>query len=485
MRDPNATGAGVALPLDVARHGEGLQGPGRLPFCLLCLLVAAQSYTVPLVAIGPSWAVWPTLPIVTSVGFFGASLLAGGGGLLASKQLLQRYALLFAGSVVSFLVVTVGLHALLLPAMKPDPYFGLYQLYMLVIVGAVFWATSRIRMTPRRRRVLRVVTAVTLSWVCVSVLLTYTEVVPTRAFAPQLPANPLVSGAWAKYVTNWSADGLGTIGYNHAYVAAQVLLLLAFWLHLSPSDTVVPKVFFIILSGVAIFLTGSRAGFAGFVLFLGLILPRRGNALTGLGILAVAPLLLVAVASLEVDFLHMAERQAALLEAPSTETLSERDIIWEERWEFLNADPVRWIIGTGFGSALASGSNAHMLFLQLVLETGILGLVAFLLFAGQVLLLLWRVEQPPRYLFLATVALLFSSLTQETFYPTTSMGFFLAFYFCTVGVALRSHTMRQHPPPPGEWVAQLHASEASNSVVHTTALIPNNHPARHGNAEQS
>jgi len=131
------------------------------------------------------------------------------------------------------------------------------------------------------------------------------------------------------------------------------------------------------------------------------------------------------------------ERSLTLFNVTEAENLSDRDIIWEDRIEFLNADFSRWLMGTGFGNTVNSGSNAHMLPLHLIVETGIFGLTIFALLGLWVLRMLWRYDWYIKPIFWATVMLLFSSATQETFYPVPSLSYFLGLYLTTVAITLR------------------------------------------------
>jgi hypothetical protein len=79
-----------------------------------------------------------------------------------------------------------------------------------------------------------------------------------------------------------------------------------------------------------------------------------------------------------------------------------------------------------------------MLYLHLIVEGGLIGLAAFLLVASTVLRHLRLREAGLQPILWATVALLFSSLTQETLYPTPATGHFLGFYLSAVAIALRS-----------------------------------------------
>ena len=93
-------------------------------------------------------------------------------------------------------------------------------------------------------------------------------------------------------------------------------------------------------------------------------------------------------------------------------------------------------IGAGFGSVADLVDNAHCLPLQVLLELGAIGLIVWFGLVAHILVSLYQVEGGTRVIFFATAALLFSSLTQETFYPIPAMGRFLDLYCCCLALVL-------------------------------------------------
>ena len=408
-------------------------------FTLLCACVASQGYALPILTVGPSWAVWPTPPIVVGSALVAVALLFRSAVWPSLRDVLRGHVLLLALCFISFGLVTVAGQDQLLPFAEVNLGFPLYQFWIMLLAGGALWAASTIHFDEKRITILRWVTFFTLLWVCITVCLTYQNFIPTQFFAPQIPTSKDVAGPYVSYLINWEGAGLGTISYNHAYPAALILILSAFWLQLVPKgQQVVLRALLMSLALLAIFLTGSRAGFAGFLLFLGLVVLWERSFKIVLGLLAFAPLLIAVLLATDVDVGKMIERQKALITPPSTETLAERDLIWSERLDFLNEDPVRWIIGTGFGSANASGDNAHMLYLHIIVEMGLLGLLAFGAFYLFILKMLWQRRAQTSYFLFLTCALFFAALTQETLYPVPALGFILPLYLIGLAIVVRS-----------------------------------------------
>jgi len=135
-------------------------------------------------------------------------------------------------------------------------------------------------------------------------------------------------------------------------------------------------------------------------------------------------------------FAPAAERQSTLARAYDPASLSGRDAIWHSRLQALSDDPIRWVVGWGFGSAATHGVNAHQQLLQLIVEAGLPALLAFFALLLPALRALWHVGSGGHEAFWVTLALLATGLTQETFYPVTAFGHFLGLYLCLLGIAL-------------------------------------------------
>jgi O-antigen ligase len=130
-------------------------------------------------------------------------------------------------------------------------------------------------------------------------------------------------------------------------------------------------------------------------------------------------------------------RQSTVLNP--TENLSGRDNIWMDYIDYLNSNPIRWLIGSGTGSNSQLRSNAHNLYLNIIAEGGLPFLVSFIAVFMAILRTLWRNEGNSKPVFFVTLALLISSLTQETLYPVPAFGHFLGLYLFVLAIALRPH----------------------------------------------
>lgn len=150
----------------------------RLTFVLICGFLLSQAYTIPLLVIGPSWAIWPMLSDIFLCLLFinSFSLLAKSFTSSFSKLVFRWLVAIFFVCLFSFLTLTIsgwnflGSNA---PVVREGPSFGIFGLYRLAQAILIFWAVSKIHMTERRLRILGTLVTLVLAFVIVSTFLTF------------------------------------------------------------------------------------------------------------------------------------------------------------------------------------------------------------------------------------------------------------------------------------------------------------------------
>jgi hypothetical protein len=270
---------------------------------------------------------------------------------------------------------------------------------------------------------------------CALIFLNYLDLVDTPMLAPHIPKDLRIAGPWAFYSLGVVGNPVGAISFHHAYPVVQLLLLAATYLYLLPSGRV--WLAGIILSSlwVCSLVSGSRAGFVAVCMFIiAVLLSRPRQSLVMSAIVAVATFAFLYFSEdVSTIFSRAITRQSSIGTSYDQDGLAGRVEIWNQRVDLLNWNPMFWLTGVGFGSAAESGNNGHMLYLHITLECGLLGLFVFLVLGRKVVMFLWRGAPAGRVLCYATVALLVSALTQETFYPVPALGHFCGMYlFCIV-----------------------------------------------------
>ncbi|GAA4434690.1 O-antigen ligase family protein [Bremerella cremea] len=428
-----------------------------LPLCFvgLCLYFLSQGYLVPLAAIGPSWAIWPRIADFAGLFMAGACLWQWRQAERLPKPLatitfwLMVFLWLSAISLIAQTIISPKLYWNG-PRMGEAVQWGIYQLARLIQFIALFVCAAYTPLTETRRRWLVGVSTTVLWFVIITVLLTYTGTITYESVVAHLPESPDVSGPWASF--GESFDGLGYISYNHAYTAVQLVLLFSLHLSLTRCQFNTANLLLLVAVSLGVFLSGSRAGFAAMLVLVapclwtwvrrGGILPLVWAGTVGCTIFAT---MLIAPSFFKVrgltDFKQQIEdlvvRQTSTFEGYKSDNLAGRTDIWKWHLDSLEERPWTWVVGYGFGSAITRGNQAHMQPLNMVSEMGLIGLGVGLVLMVIVLKTLWEMEPPGHPYLWGSLALLFTSLTQETFYPVAAMGHFPGFYLFGLAICLR------------------------------------------------
>jgi hypothetical protein len=315
---------------------------------------------------------------------------------------------------------------------------GVFQLFRLAQFIFVYRVASGIPLTPRRIKIMSRIVDFALVAAFIGVVGTFTSAIPTRLLVSHLPKDFGTAGPWG-YLSFVQMKDVGTIGYNHAYTAAQFTILMYLAMNLAERSNPFRDSFYMLVGMAGIFLSGSRAGLAAAFLMMVVFYIRKPRSfMTSVAAVVVVLAAGAGVVTALVPDLHtVIDRQLTVKDPLESDNLSGRQYIWRDSLGFIQQNPVRWIIGAGPGSVAQQQYNAHMLYLHIIMETGLIGLVAFWALMLKITAYLRRFERGAKPVLLATVAFLISSLTQETFYPVPAFGHFLGLYLCAAALAVR------------------------------------------------
>lgn len=435
---PVPSSARRARPWSAQRDSDS-SGTG-FAFFALCVYLLSQCFEIPLIAIGPSWAVWPVLSDV-AVGLMLAGWVFGRRRLWirhrANGAVFGAVGLAVAAMCAAFLLSSLR-SVLSVGDYERGTSFGLFQVYRMLEFLIVFRVTAGVPLTPRRVLVLSRIAGIALVGAFVGIIGTYTGALPTPTLVAHLPSDINLAGPWV-VMSNGQWHEAGTIGHNHSYTSVQLLMLgaLALGLRVRKRHPAYEAAC-LLMSAAGVFLSGSRAGMAAAIVFVLAIFARKpASALLAV---LVCALLLAGywdlLGDMDLGIGETAQRQLTLARANDPENLSGRAGIWADTLALLAEDPVRWVTGVGPGLIAETGYNAHMLYLHIVVEGGLIGLLIFAWAMWRILKTLHTVELWEKPIFWASIALLVSSVTQETLYPVPAMGHFLGLYFCAVALAV-------------------------------------------------
>jgi hypothetical protein len=416
-------------------------------FVAFCAYLASQAIMVPFVPLGP-WPLWPRLSDIAFFLLVIAWLFTSGRKSIAVGSARRLVIALYV--MVGLLATDYAIFTVLAPNLwsvelwtNDGLRFGFFSLFRMAQFAVLVHIVAGIQVNRDRSTSLARLAGVVLLLVVVGVSLTSLSVVSTSTFAPFLPSDLPASGPWHAYVSGTeSHSGGGTISHNHGYAAIQMLVLLGLYLQLRGPESATADSFIVVMTGFGVLLSGSRSGILSFMVFvlLYMLLHRRTAGLFALILGSMALLVMVVSMMAMTSYGTLApilERQLAVFRSPSSSNLSGRDAIWETVIEsFVDWPFLSWIFGTGFGSSAEFETNAHMLFLQYLIEFGMLGTALIGVAFAVLLARLWGADASNRSMFCTTVALLLGSLTQETFYPVVAFGGFLGLYLSTVAITL-------------------------------------------------
>lgn len=412
---------------------------------LICFYLLSLIYLVPVAAVGPSWAVWPVVTdfAVLVLSLCVALLPTGSMGPLG-RGLLRGYCLILSLCTASYLLVTMDPLELRLTETWNDKgaFVGAYQLYRFLQFLVVFAASLRWRGTPHDRLVLTRVVGLTFLLTTAGVVLEHFEFITTPQLSAHLPTDLQTAGPWAYYSRGIVGRTVGTMSFHHAFPPLQILVLGALFLRLVPQPKWGHMLFCVTLNLLTAFLTGSRTGLLTVILFSALVLLWSPRYILAVALVAASFVSAVIFTDLDLSFFDpLVERHSAISTSYRTDGFAGRLDIWEQRVTQFSDAPLLLITGTGFGAAIETGVNGHMLFLHLLVEAGLLGVAAFCFFSWQILRALWLAEQETKPMLCATLSLLLSCLTQETFYPVPASGHFLGLFLFAVGITIRLGTV--------------------------------------------
>ena len=419
----------------------------ELRFLLVCAFLGSQIYLVPLMAVGPSWAIWPAASDVVIACMVPLSLLPFSSKSTVSRTLRGMWTVLLIGAIAClFSYAFFTLYALRLdPSVGysgKSVWFGAAQLYRVAQALVVYRCAAALSINPTRIWIMKRLSLAVFVLICASVQATYSGLVTTTMLSQHLPADQATAGPWADYVVGMR-EGLGSIGYNHGYTAIEVLVAGALCLYFYRRSPLVQSLVPVLVLASCL-VSGSRAGLLA-ALFFALVV--WGIRLQTLLLLACCLFAIAAATSLDIagsaEYLQDAyARQGTVRSSLDEDGFSGRTQIWTEKIQYLNASPKHWIFGFGFGSAIETGTNAHLEYLHVILETGLIGLCALAYWQWRIISSLWHAGKAARPLFWVCIALLLTCLDQESLYPVAAYPIFLSFYIFAITICLRAE---DHP----------------------------------------
>jgi len=208
--------------------------------------------------------------------------------------------------------------------------------------------------------------------------------------------------------------------------------------------------------------TGSRSALVGLIVSLGLyvisVLFKRDFKMIFLTITIIVVVAFVSIrfASLG-DVINRSFNNTESVSSIDISSLS-RLLIWKYTWlNFCNFSVATKLFGIGIGTFAflkqhfviwngnQSFTGAHMNVLHVLVETGIVGLLCFMMVFGVKIgyLFVYRKLFIAKIALYMTVALLFSGISQETFWFQPAFGTLWLFYVCVIAMIVKQICLKK------------------------------------------
>ncbi|MBM3331458.1 O-antigen ligase family protein [candidate division WOR-3 bacterium] len=421
----------TAAPAQEVQYADNLQ------LAAVVVYILSQGFTFPIVAFTRSMYLWPVLSDLATL-FLVAVHLSRSQLVNPMDRTERSFWRLLVLGVTMALASTVYTSFTSPQGPTLAGLAGSYQTLRLVEFGVVWHCIRGMAFSPQHlARISSAVYAVTAFIVAVA-LGQATGLFPGAMLAAHLPAD----SPWgAVRSMNGPHRPFGPIGINAGgmvnYLTVFTALLLA-----GRKPAAAFRVPLIAVAAVVVFLTGSRGATVGFATMFvaasATSVRRFVFTLAAAIVFAVIAPRILGQTDEEVGA-YAQRRSASILNRQQDPTLSGRTIRWTDTVQYVRSNPEVLITGIGWGMGEMGipgvPGNAHNMYLQSLLEGGVLGLALYLMLLLTAFRLL-RGSLPdlagPRA---AYAGLLVAGFTGEVLWPTFLNGHFLGFTFAMLAIA--------------------------------------------------
>ena len=397
----------------------------------------SQGFAIPIMAVGPSWAVWPRLDDFATV--FLAIVYYLTRSRVYPMNSKERFVFIMwtLGILLSFPSMFLG--RLMYPELGKGIFFGIFQTFRVAEYGLVWYCIRGMAFSQKQfDRIAKTVFYVMI-FVFIIALGNATGIIPAAKLVSHLPRSASICGPWHYvHLRTGASRALGPYGWNAGYMAGQLTFMTAIMLAAQKPSSVV-RIVMMAMTGCVIVISGARATLVGW--FVAMLVWSYKSVKQMLLLLSLFILVVIGLVILENftgDVFSVAMERAMSIVTGSDVTMSGRTLHWKHVIDVITNDPKIPLMGVGwgFGSHVLGGvGNAHMMILQAVLELGIFGAMIFFLFLFGIFRLLGGEDSLKRATKAVFIGMLVASLGGETFYPIASSGSFLGFTAAIVAIS--------------------------------------------------
>jgi hypothetical protein len=430
-------------------YAKALEQPffaSRLQLFAVIVYVLSQGFTIPILPIGPSWAVWPRLDDFATAFLVTVYLFTRANIRPMNKLERTISALIIGGAVLSLPSTAIGV--IIHPETIKGTSYGIFQTYRTVEYFMVWYCIRGMTFSSRQFDKISYAVFFVVVFVVIIALGNATGAIPPARLLTHLP----YEGPWGELKRYATRAGIprGPYGWNPGDMVDQLVFLTMILLASRRPLAVFRIPLMVVVAGV-IFLTGSRA--ATLAWCLALIIWAHKSIKQLIIMLIVVSLLFVFLYMFSSSFEYKVVERATyrvgtLIHREEDPTMSGRTVQWEAALRYIASHPGALVIGAGWGFSghvLTPETGvvyAHSMYLDVLLEVGIFGAVMYYILLFNLYRLLQGKDRLLAALRAGFLALLVAGITGSVFYPIAGGGSFLGFVGAVFGIGTATYRGR-------------------------------------------
>ncbi len=410
--------------------------------------ILSQGFTIPILPIGPSWAVWPRLDDFSTLFLFLVYLGTRRNTCPMNRLEHTIFALIIVGAILSLPSTAIG--ALRYPEIIKGPSFGVFQTYRIIEYTMVWFCIRGMTFSSKQFDKISYTVFFVVVFVVIIGIGNATGAIPSARLLRHLPYD----GPWGvlKQAATGAHKPRGPYGWNSGYMVDMLVLFTAL-LFVSRKPSAMFRIPLVVAVAVVVFLTGSRAATVAWCVCLAILSTKSAKQL--IMMLVVISLFFICfymvVDFFEYEIVERATQRAGTLihrEAFEDKTLAGRTLQWVALLRYMVSDPSVPVLGVGWGFGQivlepeTGISGAHSMYLSPLLEVGVFGAIMFYILLFQMYRLVRGKDPLLAAIRAAYLAFLVAGITGSIFFPAVSAGSFLGFVGAVFGIGAATHRGR-------------------------------------------
>jgi hypothetical protein len=413
----------------------------KMQLFAVIVYLLSHSFGIPLLAIGPSWAVWPRLDDFATIFLFLVYLSTRNNTYPMDRNERTISAIVIIGLVMTIPSILLG--TVLHPDLSKGFTFGIFQTYRIGEYLLVWLCIRGMIFSPKQFDKISYAAFFIGLFVVVICIGNITGAIPPAKLTSHLPSG-WVAGHFT-YLMSRSGPSAAMGPYAGSLTSRMILLTMVLLGSRKPS--VVFRIPLIVLIAGAICFGAARAGIIGWAFAVAIFSCKSFKQLAAVMFMILLFFIAASLFSSSVDVDVMQKAKSDIVSIVGAENreeqLSGRPEQWAAIGRYLLSHPQAIIMGVGWGfTANVFQGNAHCMYLHILCEAGIFGLAAYLFLLTKVYRLLQGKDRLLSAVRAAFLAYLLTSFTGEVFYPTSATGSFLGFIAAFFAIAVASYRGR-------------------------------------------